>query len=513
MNKERGNSRLEKVGMNIITAFLLKGLVILLQFISRVIFTRFFEVSYLGITGLFTNIMTILSLAELGMETAMTYSLYRPIAENDINQIKRLISFFKKIYCVIGGIVFLLGVMLIPFLHYIVNLDNAMANLELYYFLFVVNASISYLFVYRTNLLMADQKLYITNTYLMLFKVIGFMCQTVVVIFFQSYLGYLLVEIGVTFFGNLYQNHIVYRLYPYLKGKAETLPLKEKKEIWKNVKSLLLYKIGIVFQGNTDSVLISVFVGTVMVGYYSNYILIVNQVTGVIVLLFTAIKASVGNLFSVEMKKSEQQKALFQALELMNEWIIGFCGTCLLVLLNGFISLAFGKMYVLPFKIEVLMVMGFYTANIIQVIWLFREVTGIFTKTKYITLVTTIINIILSILLGKYFGLLGILLATIIARMIFALWKEPMILYKTVFKKSSNEYFINHIRYFIRWIMVTIGIYYGCKVLEVFENEILVFLLKGLFCCVVFNFIYYFMYRNTKEFVYIKNRLLHKKKM
>ena len=237
-------SRIEKSSVNVAAAVAQNLLNIILAFVSRIIFVQILDADYLGINGLFTNILNVLSLADLGMGTAMMYSLYKPIAEKDEAAICSLIDFFKKIYVCIALFILLIGIALIPILPLIVNLDTQIENLELYYLVALANVVVSYLFVYRTTLASADQKSYVLNKYIMLFKGASFVAQTIVLLVFRNYLLYLVTELVINFLCNFTQNAVVVHMYPYLKKRSEKLKSSQKKKIGRDVKSLFIYKLG-----------------------------------------------------------------------------------------------------------------------------------------------------------------------------------------------------------------------------------------------------------------------------
>lgn len=500
-------TRTVKAKKNIISTLMQNILNILLTFVSRIIFVRILDAGYLGINGLFSNVLNILSLADLGMGTAMMYRLYKPLAEDDIEKISALISFFRKIYLIIAMIIFLLGLAVIPFLDYIVKLDNPIPGLKVYYLIALLNVVISYLFVYRTTLLTADQKGYILNKYIMLFKCITFIAQTIVLIVFKNYYMYLLVALIISFLSNLFQNFIALKNYPFLKGKACNLDIKEKRQIGIDVKATFLYKISATIQGNTDNIMISIFVGTVFVGYYSNYLMIVTAVISIITLIFNSLKASIGNMIASDDTSLSKKYFLYNSFELINFWIVGFCSICFLCLFQDFIQLFFGNQYMLEFSVVIVMILNFYTNHIRQTIWAFRETTGLFYETRYITAVTAVINIFLSLILGYYFGMKGIIAATAIARMLYAWWKEPMILFKKFFKKSSKEYYIKYIKRIVLCAITYFVTIYMCNLIHT-NNMYIEFICHIIMCLIIPNIIFLICYFRTLEFKYIVSKLI-----
>ncbi len=496
------DSRIEKTKKNFIYAVILQITKILFVFINRIIFVKILGPVYLGINGLFSNILSMLSIADLGITTAMMYSLYKPLAEHDEDKISMYIRYFKKMYNVIAVIVFLSGILLIPFLKYMVNLPEEINNIYLYYIILVINTALTYLFVYKTTLLSADQKMYIINKYDTIFQFVLFVLQIIVLLTTKSFSLYLISNLLCTVLGNVCKAKKTDEIYPYLKENKSIISKEEKKEIFTNIKSLFLYKIGGVLQSNTDNILTSIFVGTIVVGYYSNYSTIIITITTFVSLVYTSVKASVGNY--VNTQKKEEQLKLFNILEIFNFWIVGFCYICFMELIPPFIEICFGKEYLLSKSVLIWICLNFYTSNIRQTLWAYRETTGMYNNSiKYVTIVTAIINIILSIVLGKYFGLNGILSATVISRMIYAWWKEPKIIFNEYFKKSSKEYFIKYIIRLLYACIIVVIIEFGWKYVKI-SNIYISFLTKILITAIISSILLILPYVKSDAIIYIK---------
>lgn len=498
-------SRVKNVSRNIIYAFILQILKTLLIFASRIIFVKKLGAAYLGINGLFTNILGILSLTELGITTALMYSLYKPLSIHDEEKIAQYINYFRRIYNVIAMAILTVGIGLIPFLKYLVNLPDEMPHIYLYYVLLLLNSVISYLFVYKTTLLSADQKMYIINKYDMLFQVVQFVLQTLILFITNSFALYLISNIICTLLNNALKVRKAKQIYPYLQErKSAVLPKEERKKLFENVFSLFFYKLGGVIQSNTDNILISIFVGTIAVGYYSNYSTIILSITTFLTIIFTSLKASVGNYVST--KNKDEQYKMFNILETYNFWIVSFCAICFVILIPNFVSICFGDDYVLSFSILICAVLDFYTSNIRQTLWIYRETTGIFKKTRHITLVTSAINLVLSVILGHFYGLVGIIGATIISRFIYAWWKEPYIIYKDYFKMSPKKYYIDYIKRFILMIVICGLTYIVCNLIQV-ANIYIVFAMRISICLVIPTSCLLIIYRKSEATIYLKNSL------
>lgn len=501
------NSRTTKSVFNVSISVINSFLLVLLNYIGRIIFVKYLDPSYLGINGLFTNVISILSIADLGIATTLTYSLYKPLKENDQNKINTLIHFFRKVYSLIAIAVLVFGLILMPLLPFIVNLENTPQDIYIYYILFVLESASSYLFSYKATLLTADQKNYyvvFVDIGLNIFKFLG---RILIVILTRNYVFYVAFGVAANILFNFFKNLVTNYKYKYLSRKAESLSKEDKKQIFSNVGSTFLYKIGGVIQTNTDSILISIYVGTIMVGYYSNYTMIISSITSLLTMLFSAIKASLGNFIQTYSDDKEKTYELYKALDFADFWLIGFCSIAFICLFQDFTAISYGEDYLLPILTVILIVVNFYTSNIRQNMWAFRETTGLFNKTKYITLVTSSLNLVLSIIFGYFFGLVGILGSTIVARFIYAFWREPIILFKNVFNRSSKSYFMTYFLQFIIFLLTCSLTYLVCYFIS-FDNNILEFIIKIIFVVVFPNLLFLLLFCKTKNFKFLLNRVI-----
>ncbi len=505
-------SRFGKSKRNIIAGLVQYFLNLILIWLGRFIFVRVLSADYLGINGLFSNVISVLAIADLGIPTAMTYSLYKPIADGNTKKIASIVSFFRKIYLFIAFAVLIIGLAVIPFIPYIVKLENPVPNLYLYYILILFNSVFSYLFIYRTTLMTADQKDYILQNYIVIFRVITFVFQIVVLLAFRNYLFYLAAGVIVVLISNVVQNKVTLRHYPYLKEHAEDLNAEDRRIIRKNVFDLFIYRLCGIIQNNTDSILISFFVGTVFVGYYSNYQAIILAVTAIINIVFNSVKASLGNLFAGEDASPEKKRNAFWTMELVNFWLVAFCSTCFICLFQSFIGLSFGDEYVIAFGIVIVIVLNFYTSNIRQSVWAFRETMGFFHEVRLITAVTAVLNIVLSVIMGYFWGMFGVLTATVIARMVYAWWKEPVILFNGYLKSPVRKYYFTYLRRFLLFAAICSLSFFACKVADQVSNQILGFALKMLICLILPNGVLWLVFHKNRNLQELMHRLTGSRK-
>ena len=293
-------ARSENVLRNAWVGILFHTLTLVLGFVSRTVFIHILSSEYLGLNSLFTNILTILSFAELGIGNAIDFSMYKPIADNNQDKLKKLVNFYKKTYTTIGLIILIVGILLIPFLNMIItDAPNLKESIYVIYLFFLADTAISYFFSYKTSIISADQKNYIIIVYTHIFKVIQVIVQLVILYFTKNYLLYLGIQVATTFLTNFYLAKKAEKMYPFVKklGK-ETITLKEKKGIFTNVKALFIYKFGSVILNGTDSIIISKMLGLVTLGLYSNYQLLLNAIIQLLNQLFNSFTSSIGNLIA-----------------------------------------------------------------------------------------------------------------------------------------------------------------------------------------------------------------------
>ncbi len=495
-------SRTNSMIRNVYWSFIGQSLGILASFIVRIVFIRFLSSTYLGLNGLFSNILTILSLTELGVGTAITYSLYKPLAEKDTEKLKSLMALFKKVYIIIGFVIFGLGFSLTPFLNVFIKNMPDIAGIELIYLLFVTNTAVSYFFSYKRNLILADQNRHIETIYRYSFYILMNILQIIYLFLCKDYFGYLIIQVILTIISNMALSFKADKMYPFLKEKnVKKLAKKDTKEIIKNTKALMMKKVGGVVVNSTDNLVISKFVGLAEVGFYSNYYLVIYALYMVINQVYTSLTPGVGN-FWVDQDKNRRIE-LFKKSNLATFWIAFFCSICLMVLFNDFIEIIAGKEYVFNIEVVLTLVIVFYFTVMRKVINSFREAAGIFYKDRYITLVEALLNIIISIVLAIKLGIIGVFLGTLISYFLLPFWVEVYVLYKEGFKESVISYYIEYIIRMIFTMLIAFGLYYVLSLLT--GKVFLVFIFKCIVCVIVPNLIFYLLYKNTEEFNYFKD--------
>lgn len=504
-------SRVKNTSKNFVFGVLTQIASLILNFFVRTIFIKTLNIEYLGVEGLFSNILTILSLAELGFGTAMVYSMYKPLAYKNENKLKALMNLYSKIYCIIGAVVAVLGFILIPFIKYIIKNEPNIPHLTTIYVMVLFNTVVSYFFAYKRSILNADQKGYISSSYKCIFLIVKSIFQSLVLMIWHNFYIYLFIQILCTIFENIMVSIKVNRIYPFLKEKSkEKLEEKELKKISRDVKALLIYRIGHVALNGTDNIIISTFLGIAEVGLVANYNLIINAVTSIFYQIPNALQASIGNF--VVQENEESQYKIFKKIDFSYFVIFGFASVCLCTLLSPFVELWIGSEYVLDDKIVYILCLNIFIEGTINIFWTFRSSMGLFEQGKYRPIFTMVINILFSIVLVKVMGLMGIFIGTTISRVTTNLWYDAYTIFKYGLKKRVYVYYIALVKRMLLLISITGAVKILSNVIFYTEVNILSFILLMIATIVIFFIVIVIIYRNTEEYKYLKNVVIERVK-
>ena len=328
--------RIKNSMKNIYINILTQIVITLLGFFSRKVFLDSLGIEYLGINGLLTNILSMLGLVEGGIGASIVYNLYKPLANNDKPKIIALVQLYKKIYSILAIGIFILGLSLYPFLGILMNEGGNIPFISIIYIIFLIKNIISYLNAHKWSLINADQRGYILAKYNLLFNVITTISKVIILITTKNYILYLLIEAAIFIIQNIYNGKVVEKRYPYIKTKDKYIVEKEVKDnLIMNVKALFLHNIGGYCVFGTDNILISALINVKTVGLYSNYTMIISQVSSLLTPIINGIGASVGNLIATESK--EKNYEIFKVANFISFWIYSFCSIALYNLINPFI--------------------------------------------------------------------------------------------------------------------------------------------------------------------------------
>lgn len=494
------NSRTYNSISNTMYGIITQTITILLSFVTRSVFIKYLSIDYLGVNGLFTNILTILSLAELGFGSAIIYSMYKPLAENDVSLLSALMALYSKVYKVIGCVVAIIGISIIPFLDVIIKNPPEVGSIKIIYILFLINSVSSYFFAYKRAIIQADQKQRVISKNRLLFSMFKMCAQISILIITKSYILFLAIQILFTLLENLVISRIANKLYPFLKGKStKSLSGKETREIWTNVKALMIYKIGSTILDGTDNIIISTYIGVSSVGLLSNYTLIIGSVSMLLVQLSSAITGSVGNYMAKE--NSDKQEELLYKITFVYYIFYGYSFVALFLLLNPFITLWIGEKYLLSNPTVFVMSINWYIYGMISPVWTFRSTLGLFVHGKYRPAISAVINVGVSIILAKELGVIGVLLGTTITRLVTNSWYDPYIVYKHGLKASPVKYYLIQVKYAVTLLVVSCMLSYGFSMLP--SLNIITFIVRIIVILLIMPLVTWLVFHKRDEFNYL----------
>ena len=495
------SSRVAKSIKNVYMGFASKIVVILMSFVDRILFIKFLGEGLLGINGLFSNVLLILSLADLGMASVMSYSYYEPLAKKDTKKLIALTSFYKKIYNTLAVVITILGLCIIPFLQYIVKLDEPIENLPLIYLFFLANTVISYLFVYKSTVLIADQNGFVASRLQITLDIARNLVQFAAVVITKNILVYLFVRMIFTFLYNYILCKKAEKMYPYVNETGE-LDNETKHNIFVTIKSGFIYKLSAILLNGTDNILISAIVGTVWVGYIANYDTVITSIMAFVYIIFSSVTASIGNLGVTDTPK--RKKEVFDILLFMGFWLGRVIVPCFFFLMSDLLALWIGEKFILSTDIFVAKLIVIYMSCCLNPIFTFRDALGLYKKTKYSIFAASLINVVLSIILGMKFGVTGILLASSIAMLLTYVWYEPVVLYNSYFESKPGEYFIKQLKNIVL-LAVT---FFICNLIipKIVADNFVMLFVKAFVCFGLTNLIGLVFTFRTEEFKFYKDK-------
>ena len=508
------DSRTKNSAKNVAAGFACQGAALLLSFVSRSVFVMVLSSEYLGINGLFSNILTVLSFAELGIGEALSYAMYQPAKEGNREKLCQLMRLYKTAYRGIALFVTVVGVIASFFLDYLVaEKPNIPENFQLIFWLFLFNNVCSYLLAYKQSILLVEQKKYIVLYIQQGTKVAQLLLQMAILFFAHSYYGFLLVQVICTLLTNVFISLYVKKAYPWLNDRSVQAPLpqEEQHKIVKDVKALAISKVAGIVSNGSDNIVIAKILGLTSVGVVSNYTLVINSFSSILWGTLSGVTGSMGN-FNVN-ASVEKRRAIFEELYLIVYWIFCLCCTCLIVLLNPFVEIWVGTSYQTDLPIVVALVLIAYVSGMNFPVYTFRVTCGLFDEMKYPYFWSGIANVALSVVLALKMGLFGVYIATVITRLLISETVEGYIVYHKILEKPFWRYVM---RYLLSLLLLA-----GCtlicgKIVQgVPGTGILALLIKGLVTFCLCNAILLLVFARTPTFARVCQRikkLVNKKK-
>ena len=497
--KER--SRTEYSLINITTGIVGDVINTVIGFVCRVVFVRMLGSEYLGVRGLFTNILSVLSLAELGIGSAIIYALYKPLAEKDQNKIAAIMQYYKKAYAVIGLVVAVLGLSALPFLNLIIRTQpDIKESLSLIYLLYLFNSVASYFFSYRAALLTASQRLYVVQSYNYVVTILQSIFQILFLVLTHEYLTYLVIQIIGSLCYNIWISNRAKRDYPFITNKnVPSLAPEERRSLFVNIRALAINKLSGVLVNSTDNIAITYFSGLSSVGVASNYIMLKTTIDHVVTPFFNSFTASVGNLNATS--SEEKSYRFFKVLNLMNFWLYGWGAIGMAFVSSDLVKLLYGSQYILHQIIPLILAVNMYSIGMLHAVYTYKSTLGLFRYGQFLLFFTGFINLALDVVLGRRLGVFGIFLATLLARSSTNIWYEPYAVFKYGFKMSPWHYWRRYLL-FIVVLSIAGGLSFALCSFCHFP-VLLNVLVKGVICTIVPNSVFVLFFKNSAEFSYL----------
>lgn len=472
-------SRFDNTKRNIASGLVYRCISILFPFLIRTAIIYSLGADYVGLQSLFSAILQVLSLAELGFSTAVIFHMYKPLAEGDTDTVCALMAYYRKIYSIIGFVILAVGLMLLPFLPHLVKGSwPADINLYLLYLLYLANTVVSYLlFAYKSALLNAVQHIDLVNYINSIVHTGKYILQILVLIVTKSFYAFVVVAIAATAASNLVTAYIADKKYPQYQCRGSVSPEK-RREIKTQVGGLMIGKFSDTARNASDSIVLSAMFGLTTVAIYNNYYYIYNAVYGIMLVITHAMQASVGNSVAVESKEKNLQD--LKKFQFIFSWIVIWCSVCLFCLYQPFMEIWVGPELLLSSGNMALFCIYFYTINMNNMRNLYFEACGIWWQAKLSFVLEAGFNLILNVILGVYFGISGILMATISSLFVFNFLSRTNLLFKLYFKEKPVKFYISHAYYAVLALALCALTYFVCDMLPF--TGIVGLLLRGVIC-------------------------------
>lgn len=495
--------RIQQAKKNIAFGFVSNFVILFMNFLQRTIFILILGQTLTGVNSLFSGILSMLSMAELGIGSALNYSLYKPVANKDYEKIKSYMLFYKKAYRVIAAVITIIGLALTPFLKYLVKNpgDNTIQELTVYYLIFLFNTVSTYFVAYKYSLVNAEQRNYIQTNITTITKIVTVVVQIVVLLVTRNFLIYLLAQAAVELLQKIFVSRYLNRLYPYLcEKKVQKLEKEETAVIITKTKALMCHKIGDVARLQTDSIIISSFIDVGVNGIVDNYNYVITYVANFVNIIFNSVLSGFGNLVATESK--EKQYEVFKVYRFFACWLYGFATVGFWYLLTPLIgNLWLNDEWVIGQGIVTLILIDFYFKGGRVVLANFKIAAGVFEKDRYLALIQGGVNLVLSIGLVQVIGLSGIYVGTVVSGLM-ANVVQPLIVYHDCFERKAISYFTDSLKYLCVIVGITL-LLLPVKAAILQEVTFLRFLGMAVVITLVYNGVFWLAFGRSGEFRYL----------
>lgn len=500
--------RTKNTKRNLVWGFTNKVIKIVCPFIIRTIVIKKLGIEYLGINSFCSSILNVLSLAELGFDTAIVYVMYGAIAEDNNEMLCALFGYLKKIYIIIGVVILSLGISCMPFLSFLIeDISKIPKEINIYYvyFFFLMQTVISYFFGgYRNSIINAHQRQDIISNVMSITTLVSFVLQVLLLCLYENYYMYVYTLPITTFLTNVLVIYLSRKMYPSITP-GDKLPQSERKELKKIVQGCFFSKIGSVLSVSFDNVVISTFLGLTLLAYYSNYLYIITAIQGFLIVIYTSIQAGIGNRLILENVDSNYQN--MRCMTFIYNWIVGWCAYCLFFLMEPFVLLWIGEEGILSQIVLLMVCINFYISNCDAILGTYKAGLGIWWQDRYRCIVGGIFNLIINIFIvltlktySYEVALAGVVVSTILSQILILTPWCTWLTFKEYFKNGMKEYYFQLLLFFVVvviTVLVSNLVFFRIPDLEGvagYKNLIL----KGIICIFFPNIVWYLIFHKSK---------------
>ena len=492
--------RTKNASRNIFFGVILKIYQILVPFLMRTAMIYLMGVQYLGLNSLFTSVLQVLNLAELGVGSAMVYSMYKPIAEDDETTICALMKLYRTYYRVIGLVIAVVGCALTPFIPHLIKSDvPAGINIYILYLLNLAATVLSYwLFAYKNSILQAHQRTDVVSKVALITSTVQYGLQIAVLWLSHNYYLYVIVALATQALTNITTAVCANKLYPQFKPKGD-IPKEEVKQINQRIKDLFTAKLGGTITNSADTIVISAFLGLTQLAIYQNYYFIMNSICGFISVIFSSITAGIGNSFVTETK--EKNYSDFNKFTFIICFILCICCCCFVSLYQPFMKMWVGEELMLGFEFVILFCVLFYCLELAMVWATIKDAAGIWHEDRFRPFIGSMVNLLLNLALVRYIGLYGIILSTVISYVLVSMPWLVHNIFSLIYKTSIKQYLKRIATYLFVTVLSSLIVYLICSIIRL-EGIIglCVYAVIGLFIPLLFQIL---IYRKTDEYIYL----------
>lgn len=509
--KSNNNSRTKNSFLNLISGFGGQGVNILFNFVTRTVFIYVMGKEYLGINGLFANILSMLALTELGFGQAIGYRLYKSLAESNAKEVRVLMKFYKHAYRVVSLVIAILGLALIPLLPLLIKDYDKLAglgiNAVLVFCMYVLQSVSSYLFfAYRTVVIDTDQKGYILNAVQIAATFVTNIAQIAVLLLTGSFILYTAVLTAVPIMQNIFNGVLIKRMYPeFFEKEKDSLPRSEVITLFKDTGAAFVYRINNVVLQSTDNIVLSAFIGLSTVGMYSNYLMLYNASRVFLEKFFQACRASMGNIFAVD--SMEKRYLMFRVMNFMTAVLYGTVCVGIVLLANEFIDVWIGEDYLLKEPFSLLIGIELLFSGLKYNLGQIRNISGVFRQLWYVPVLGCLINLIVSVSLVQYIGIYGVVIGTIVSDLLSNFMLQPAALYKHTFSgcRHVSDYYKRNLLYMLILTGVGAADYFLCS--RFFTGMgILSVIIHGFICAVSVPAVFFMIFCKSAECRYLTDK-------